>query len=211
MHKLCRHSPTCQSPILCAVFLVSQNLCGQYLNDFYIFLARKYALFGHSAYCCNHYGRLSHLREKYGKPSPRFCRFSLCGNTNFHRMLFLDNISQHNGKYRMIAFYWYVLCIGILLSWHANDVMFLGCRANFETRKNYATGTMILFIIMCYHQVFTYCIQIFRLHPLSPFLQIIGKIFWTSLNIKVEYIVKVKQVDSRGKNALQQRMSYTFH
>ena len=41
----------------------------------------------------------------------------------------------------MIAFYWYVLCIGILLSWHANDVMFLGCQANFGTQKNYATGT----------------------------------------------------------------------
>ena len=42
----------------------------------------------------------------------------------------------------MIAFYWYVLCIGILLSWHANDVMFLGCQANFEMqKKNYAIGT----------------------------------------------------------------------
>ena len=41
----------------------------------------------------------------------------------------------------MIAFYWYVLCIGILLSWHANDVMFLGSQANFGTQKNYATGT----------------------------------------------------------------------
>ena len=44
----------------------------------------------------------------------------------------------------MIAFYWYVLCIGILLSWHANDVMFLGSQANFGTQKNYATGTKIL-------------------------------------------------------------------
>ena len=42
----------------------------------------------------------------------------------------------------MIAFYWYVLCIGILLSWHANDVMFLGCQANFGTQKNYPTGTL---------------------------------------------------------------------
>ena len=24
----------------------------------------------------------------------------------------------------MIVFYWYVLCIAILLSWHANDVVF---------------------------------------------------------------------------------------
>ena len=50
-------------------------------------------------------------------------------------------MSRHNGNYRMIAFYWYVLCIGILLSWHANDVMFLGCQANFGTQKNYATRT----------------------------------------------------------------------
>ena len=33
-----------------------------------------------------------------------------------------------NGNYRMIAFYCYVLCIGILLSWHANDVMFWGAK-----------------------------------------------------------------------------------
>ena len=32
-------------PILCAVSPVSQNLYGQSLNDFHIFLARKYASF----------------------------------------------------------------------------------------------------------------------------------------------------------------------
>ena len=37
-------------------------------------------------------------------------------------------MSQHNGNCRMIAFYWYVLCICILLSWHANDVMFLSAK-----------------------------------------------------------------------------------
>ena len=66
-------------------------------------------------------------------------------------------MSRHNGKYRMIAFYWYmyVLCIGILLSWHANDVMFLGCQANFGTQKNYATGTYDLIVSALstsYHQ-----------------------------------------------------------
>ena len=55
---------------------------------------------------------------------------------------FWVHMSRHNGNYRMIAFYWYVLCIGMLLSWHANDVMFLGCQANFGTQKNYATGTI---------------------------------------------------------------------
>ena len=71
----------------------------------------------------------------------RFCQFSLRGNTNFDRIFFGVHMSRHNGNYRMRAFYWYVLCIGILLSWHANDVMFLGCQANFGTQKNYATGT----------------------------------------------------------------------
>ena len=41
----------------------------------------------------------------------------------------------------MIPFHWYVLCIGILLCWHANDVMFWGYQAHFGTQKNYATGT----------------------------------------------------------------------
>ena len=39
-----------------------------------------------------------------------------------------------NGKYRMIAFHLCVLCIGILLSWHTNDIFFLGWQANFGTR-----------------------------------------------------------------------------
>ena len=70
-HELCRHSAMCHNPILCAVSPLSQNLYGQSLNDFHIFLARKYAPFGHSAYCRNHYGRLSHLREKYGKSTTK--------------------------------------------------------------------------------------------------------------------------------------------
>ena len=71
----------------------------------------------------------------------KFCRFSLRGNTIFHRMLFSVHKTQHNGNYRMIPFHWYVLCIGILLCWHANDVMFWGYQAHFGTQKNYATGT----------------------------------------------------------------------
>ena len=72
---------------------------------------------------------------------PRFCRFSLRGNKKFSPNFLGVNISEHNGTYRMIAFYWHVLCIGILLSWHANYVMFWGCQANLGTQKNYATGT----------------------------------------------------------------------
>ena len=132
-----------RNPILFAVSPVSQNLCGQYLNDFYIFLAGKYASFRHSAYYRNHYGRLSHLREKYGKSPPEILfDFHFAATQILTEYFFLVHMSRHNGNNRMIAFYWYVLCIGILLSWHANDVMFLGCQANFGTQKNYATGTL---------------------------------------------------------------------
>ena len=77
----------------------------------------------------------------------RFCRFFTSRQHKFWpNIFFLVHMSRHNGNYRMIALYWYVLCIGILLSWHANDVMFLGCQANFGMQKNYATGTFrILF------------------------------------------------------------------
>ena len=42
----------------------------------------------------------------------------------FTECFYLVHISQHNGNYRMIPLYWYGLCIGILLQWHANDVIF---------------------------------------------------------------------------------------
>ena len=70
-HALSSHSAKRQNPILHVVSPVSQNLCVESLNQFYIFLARKYASFGHSAYCRNHYGRLSHLRAKYSKSSSK--------------------------------------------------------------------------------------------------------------------------------------------
>ena len=141
-HKLCRHSAMRRNPILCAVSPVSQNLCGQSLNDFHIFLAMKYASFGHSAYFRNHYGRLSHLREKYGKSPPKNWSIFTSRQHNFSPNAFFSvHITQHNGNYRMIPFHWYVLCIGILLCWHANDVMFWGYQAHFGTQKNYATGT----------------------------------------------------------------------
>ena len=56
-----------QNPILRAASPVSQNLYVEYLNQFLIFFARKYASFGHSSYCQNHFGKLSHSRAKYSK------------------------------------------------------------------------------------------------------------------------------------------------
>ena len=69
-HGLSGHSAKCRNPILHGVSPVSQNLYVESLNQFYIFLARKYASFGHSAFFRNHYGKLSHLRAKYSK-SPK--------------------------------------------------------------------------------------------------------------------------------------------
>ena len=126
-HKLCRHSTMRQNSILCEVSQVSQNMYGQSLNDFSIFFARKYASFGHSAYCRNHYGRLSHLREKYGKSSQDFVDFHFAA-TQIVTECFLSIYRSIiiNGKYRMIAFHLCVICIGILLSWHTNDIFFFG-------------------------------------------------------------------------------------
>ena len=124
-----------QNSILCEVSQVSQNMYGQSLNDFSILFARKYASFGHSAYCRNHYGKLSHLREKYGKSSQDFVDFHFTATqivTEYFLSIYLSIIII--GKYRMIAFHLYVLCIHILLSWYTNDIFFLGWQANFGTR-----------------------------------------------------------------------------
>ena len=66
-HGLSGHSAKRRNPILHAVSPVSQNLYVESLNQFYIFLARKYASFGHFAFFRNPFGKLSHLRAKYGK------------------------------------------------------------------------------------------------------------------------------------------------
>ena len=94
---------------------VFQNMYGQSLNDFSIFFARKYASFGHSAYCRDHYGRLSHAREKHGKSSQDFVDFHFAATqivTECFLSIYLSIII--NGKYMMIAFHLYVLCNGIL-------------------------------------------------------------------------------------------------
>ena len=93
-HKLCRHSAMRRNPILCAVSPVSQNLYGQSLNDFHIFLAMKYASFGHSAYCRNHYGRLSHLREKYGKSPPKILSIFTPRQHNFSPNVFFGSFNS---------------------------------------------------------------------------------------------------------------------
>ena len=63
-----------------------------------------------------------------------FCPFSLHGNTNFHRLVVFGPYISEKWNYRMIPFYGYVLCIGILLYGHANDVMFWRCQVHFRTQ-----------------------------------------------------------------------------
>ena len=143
-HGLSGHSAKRRNPILHAVSPVSQNLYVESLNQFYIFLARKYASFGHSAFFRNPFGKLSHLRAKYGKSPKNFIDFHFAATQIFTKCFNLVQISQHNGNYRMIPFYWYVICMGTLLCWHSYDVMFMGCDSHFGTQKNYATTTLTL-------------------------------------------------------------------
>ena len=99
MHCAAKH----QNPILGAISPVPQNLYIEYLNQFYIFLARKYASFGHSAYCRNHFGRFSHLRAKYGKsPQKILLIFTYWQHKILTECFDLVFISFHNGNYRMI-------------------------------------------------------------------------------------------------------------
>ena len=65
---------------------VSQNLYCQYLNDFYIFLARKYASSDTPLIVAIITKDFRIWQKSTVSHSRRFCRFSLAGNTNFHRM-----------------------------------------------------------------------------------------------------------------------------
>ena len=72
----------------------------------------------------------------------KFVDFHSAATQIFTECFNLVQIYQHNGNYRIIPFYWYVQNIGILLCWHAYDVMFMGCNANLGTQKNYAFATL---------------------------------------------------------------------
>ena len=83
------------------------------------------------------------FERKVRQVTPKnFVDFHFTATQFFTECFFSVHITQHNGNYRMIPFHWYVLCIGILLCWHANDVMFWGYQAHFGMQKNYATGTI---------------------------------------------------------------------
>ena len=102
----------------------------------YIFLTRKYTLFGHPAYFRNHYGSLSHLRAKYGKSPQKMLR----GNTNFRWMFwFGPNISwwklQDDTFLLICALYWYIAVLACL--WRH----VYGVPPPFWMQKNYASAT----------------------------------------------------------------------
>ena len=134
-----------QNSILHAVSPASQNRPVESLNQFYFFLVRKYALFWHSAYFRNHYGRLSHLGAKYGKSPPKILSICTALQNKFSPNVLIWskylNIMETTGW--SMPFYWYVLCIGTYLCWHAYDVIFMGCNSHFGMQKNYASATRV--------------------------------------------------------------------
>ena len=101
-HALCGHAAKCRNPILRAVSSVPQNLYVKYLIQIHIFLARKYASFGHSAYFQNHYGRFSHLRAQYGKSPHKMLSIFTPRQHKFWLNVFdLVNICRLNENYKM--------------------------------------------------------------------------------------------------------------
>ena len=94
------------------------------------FLARKYASFGHSAYFRNHYGRLSHLRAKYGKSPPK----SLLIVTSWRHTFSLNvliwskylSIMETKGWYLSMCFVLINCCVGMLMTsslWGATPIL----------------------------------------------------------------------------------------
>ena len=117
---------------------VSQNLYCQYLIDFNIFLARKYASFGHSAYCRNHYERLSHLREKYSKSLPKILSIFTCRQHKFSRnvlvwSIYLSIMETTGWKLSIGTCMCFVLvycCLGMLMKSY-----FWGAKPIFKRKK----------------------------------------------------------------------------
>ena len=70
-----------------------------------------------------------------------FCRFSLRVNSNCHWMFWFGPYISAKWKLQDDTFLMICNCIGILLCWHANDVMFWGFHSHFGTQKNHATTT----------------------------------------------------------------------
>ena len=141
-HGLSGHSAKRRNPILHAVSPVSQNLYVESLNEFYIFLARKYASFGHSAFFRNPFGSLSHLRAKYGKSPPKFLSNFTARPHKFSPNVLIWSkylsIMETTGWYLSIDMCFALVhcCVGMLMTsclWGATPIL--------GRKKNYATTT----------------------------------------------------------------------
>ena len=147
VHALSGHLAKRQNPILQAVSPVSQNLPVESLNQFYIFLARKYASFGHSAYFRNHYARLSsHLRAKYGKSPPKILSIFTVWQHKFSPNVLIWSkylsIIETTGWYLSIDMCFVLVdcCVGMLMTsclWRTTLIL---------TQKNYASETYIIIL-----------------------------------------------------------------
>ena len=146
-HGLSGHSAKRRNPILHAVSPVSQNLYVESLNQFNIFWARKYASFGHSAFFRNPFGKLSHLRAKYGKSSPKILSIFTLRQHKFSPNVLIWSkylsIMETTGWYLSIdtcmCFVLVHCCVGMLMT-----SCLWGCDSHFGTQKNYTTTTLVV-------------------------------------------------------------------
>ena len=131
-HGLSGHSAKRRNPILHAVSPVSQNLYIESLNEFYIFLARKYTSFWQSAFFRNPFGKLSHLRAKYGKSPQKFLSIFTLRQLKFSPNVLIWSkylsIMETTGWYLSIdmCFAWVHCCVGMLMTsclWGANPIL----------------------------------------------------------------------------------------
>ena len=121
-----------KDPILHGVSPVSQNLYVESLNQFHIFLAKKYASFGHSAYFRNPFGKLSHLRAKYGKSPQNFLSIFTLRQHKFSPNVLIWSkylsIMETTGWYLSIDMCFVLVhcCVGMLMTsclWGATPIL----------------------------------------------------------------------------------------
>ena len=121
--------------ISCQIIFVNKHRLQSCLcpfNQFYIFLARKYASFGHSAFFLNPFGKLSHLNAKYGKsPQKILTIFTLRQHKFSPNVLIWSkylSIMETKGWYLSIDMCFVLVhcCVGMLMTsclWGATPIM----------------------------------------------------------------------------------------
>ena len=131
-HGLSGHSAKRRKPILDGVSPVSQNLYVESLNQFYVFLARKYASFGHSAFFRNPFGKLSQLRAKHGKSPQKFLSIFTLRQHKFSPNVLIWSkylrLTETTGWYLSIDMCFVLVhcCVGMLMTsciWGATPIL----------------------------------------------------------------------------------------